>query len=82
VLKRWGLRPLDPVTRRVRRDDIVRSWWRNAWTRQGAERERTTAEEKWRRLFPSSPSPLTVIVDRRKRTKVRPSAYRHPHFRT
>jgi hypothetical protein len=72
VLKRWGLRPLDPVTRHVRRDDIVRSWWRNAWTRRGAERQRTAAEQKWRQLSPSSPLPLVVIVDRRKRTKVRP----------
>ena len=77
VLRRWGLRPVDPVTTRVRRDEIVRPWWRNAWTRRGAERERTSAEQKWRRVFPTSPSPLTVIVDRRKRTKVRPHGYRH-----
>ena len=68
VLRRWGLRPLDPVTRRWRRDATVRSCWRNSWTRRGAERELLAADANWRRRFPSSPAPLTVIVDRRIRT--------------
>jgi hypothetical protein len=68
-LKRWGLRPLDPVTRRWRREETVRSCWRNSWTRRGAERERTAVCVKWRRRFPASPAPLTVIVDRRMRPK-------------